>query len=373
MSGPSRTARTAGSGIRPLRKLVTVGHSYVAGTGATNSANRWSTKLAEALHVTEVNRGVGGARAALSGITQGGYAQALSQETRARQAAPYLPSSAVVPIMLGVNDWNDYSVMARFQHALRTTISRYRAAAIFEETHASIAYTGTWAQAGAAAYNSGSACKQCATGTVAGSSFVITVPADFPGGTIAAGFTLVDDVNSFSTNGVYSFSVDGGAAQTMDTRGLGITGAGASANFLGAVMRLTGLSAGAHTVTVTFPTPPNSVFFDYWQIEAKAPPLILLLKQPVLDATGYATYATPTLTDARIATLNAGLDALAAEFTDGLVKTVDLSVLDNSFSKGYMASDHLHPNEVGHALIAQAAYNAILAAPVPDATWFASV
>lgn len=314
-------------------------------------AQRWTGRVSAALRAAETNLGKNGSRAWTQGATQGGFATALNEINAFAQAAPYLPTEQVAAVFHGINDLGDYDNLPRLRHALRVIVSRIRAAAVFEETHASHVYTGTWTSTGTAAYNSGGTNRQCTA--AASASIAVTMPSDFPAGSVAAFvFSLAGDDQTYSTAGVIRFMRGATVLATMDTRGL----MGTTSNIMAACQRISGLAAG-DVVNIDFPTPPAYVFYDCWHLEAPAVPLVQLLKQPLLTATGYSVYTAAPITDARVTGMNAMLDSLAAEFADGSVVTVDLSSMDKDLTK--FASDQLHPNELGDLEIAEAVLTSI--------------
>lgn len=335
----------------PFTKMEGFGHSYMTGTGATSN-HGYFAKMSAMLTdvngsaVSSTNFGVSGS--ALAGNTNSGYVTILQDLPRANGGGPYLQASSLAIIDFFINDPFFYSFTnldIMFKSALRTSVSRIRAAStgVFEDTDASIAYGANWTQnAGNSAYGSGS--TNHSTGT-SGSNFTITVPSDFPGGTIAIGFIAANN-----SHNVWSVTVDGGAATTLDTTNLSPTldASGSALGFVtnGAVMRLAGLTPGTHSIVVTANSISGTAYFDYWQVEANEPPLVLIIGQYRLrPGSGRST------TDSQIAQGNIWMQAVTAEF-DSLVKFVPVDTLFNKQAALYY--DGLHPSDSGHSMIAAA-------------------
>ena len=98
--------------------------------------------------------------------------------------------------------------------------------------------------------------------------------------------------------------------------------------------------------------------FDYYQIESTTPAPMLVLniaKQPNYTSTA-------NIVDKDVNTANAALADVTSEFSNA-VMTVDE---DSALGKNPLnwGNDALHPNDQGHAIIAQAAYKTLVNAPV---------
>jgi hypothetical protein len=103
------------------------------------------------------------------------------------------------------------------------------------------------------------------------------------------------------------------------------------------VYRITGLSAGSHTIVATKGTTDG--YFDCWWMEASKPPLTLVVNQ------GYTSSYNATIRGY----LNDKLLDSVAAFFDGYTRLVDVSSLITSDH----VSDGTHLNDSGHALMAQ--------------------
>jgi hypothetical protein len=364
-----------------IPKITVSGHSYAAGVGVSstngvaNYQNRYTTRLTDMLHSQEVNYSIGGAVAAWDNTSanstgsagNGGWAGVLQDITNGRTAAPYLPTTSVGVINYGINDVGKVGtgIVSAYQEAMRTIIARYRAGAVFEDNSGTVSYSGTWVTDSgcvsaangipdATAYCSGATIHKT---TAANSVATISVPSDFTGGTIDLGFTA----ESTGSGATWSICVDNASCGSPVTENT--VNAAASGFKTGMVKRLTGLTAGAHTIYVKDTSLTTQAYFDYWQIEAPSSPLLLV--QNLARITNPSVYASHPATDANVATMNAALASVVTEF-DSNVVTVDDDTALNDASANF-ATDGLHPNDQGHGLIAVANYNALQtnAASVP--------
>ncbi len=344
-----------------VSKIEVSGHSYTTGFGASSQyVYGYTNVLASLLHAQSQNHGVGGAVASWNQTGanpgDGGYAKVLQDVKPTRTAAPYLPMSGVGIINYGINDLGaDTSCSSGpFIQAERAIISRYRAAAVFEESDSSVAFAAgggpAWGTVASTNDNSGSGYKSAGGN---GNTYTITVPSDFPGGTIDIGLIATQGSNG----AVHTFTVDGSAAGSIDTRGIAATNSGKKT---GVVKRFTGLSAGAHTIVGTISSFTGSTYFDYWQIEAPQSRVVLVENLArMFTYTIYSTW-TCTPTDSNVAAANTALTSLVAEF-DSSVIMVDA---DSALAKtqANFAGDNAHPNDQGYAKIAAVNYKALTAA-----------
>lgn len=118
------------------------------------------------------------------------------------------------------------------------------------------------------------------------------------------------------------------------------------------IWRITGLSAGAHTLRFTRNGTGNA-FVGGIIVPATNPPVVYLVKEPPRAGTGAPTYT------ANIAWYNGELDTLAASFPN--VYTVDFAPeWDNSVMIGSLDTGaSFHPNDIGHSKMADHMVNAI--------------
>lgn len=373
------------TGLSPtnIARVFCAGHSFTSGFLNTEGGERWATRLAAVLGAEEVTYAQTSAMLAQDdgGGHPGGYASVLngiiprSQSTgsyTARSAQPYLALSPVSVFNYGYNDLaylnaTVATAVAWFKMALRACVCLARSGGYFPDTHSSVAYSSGWtANTGQGQF--GSPTNHSRTST--GGTVTITTPADFPGGEV----DLLTQAKSGGTK--WSVTVDGGSAQVLDGTGSAFGSSSGRANLV--VQRLTGLSAGAHTIVMTVSTLDSgaSAVFDSWLIAAPQLPQVYLVNQaavPGLPITVSGALHSP-VTSSDVSALNTAIAALPAEFTDGNVILADVAtafanananVASTVAGSGYV-SDGLHPNSYGHALIAATVLAAIRSAPAPS-------
>jgi hypothetical protein len=339
------------------------GHSYTAGVGATTPAKGFSAIVAEMLGLELRNNAIGGTT--LFHNDSAGFPSILYNTTRpqGRFASP----CGVVLSMYGINDinhlGNTYAALDPFKQCQRVAISRWRAGAIFEDSDASVTYGGvwtSWATNFTVQENSGiSYCYASNTGT----SFTITTPADFPGGTMAVGSLGIGN----GVGAIITSPTINGTTYSMDTRS---TTPGVSIPY---VLRIPNVPAGSAAYTFTLSSVvngygwmgsgPQGPTFDYWQWEPSEAdcPLVVLVKQPYpQDLTAYGSVAPGPPTNAGIDQLNQVFDDLAAEF-GGRVLTVDTSSVGYNILPSAWVPGDVHPRNNGHLKIAGLIRDAILA------------
>lgn len=361
------------------------GHSLVAGFQNVEGGERFATRVAAALHAEEVtyaqtsavlarddsSGNAGGFASILNGLRPRAWSPSAMSD---RAAAPYLSLSPVVVFDFGFNDLiymgaSTATNVAWFSMALRAITCVARLGGIFSDTRASVSYGGVGASHWTANSNTTSygSPTDHSTSTL-GDTVTITVPADFPGGEVDI-FTL-----AYGGGAQWSTVVDGGAAQVLN--GLGSAfGSGAYRSNL-VVQRLTGLSAGTHTIVMTLAAldPGATAYFDCWGIAASEIPLVIYCTQPAgapCLPLATATAHTP-VTVADVAALNAALLAVQKGF-DQMVRIADVDAyfaqaagnVPSTSPGSLFFADNLHPNTRGHGVAAQCVLDAIASAVIP--------
>jgi hypothetical protein len=336
---------------RPNRLEVS-GHSLAFGGGVSAFRHRFTSRLAELIDADEDNHALGGAIACRhqtgSDPGDGGYAHVLQRISR-----PAIIDAAPAPGLTCLSCYgvNDLAVVGPdglgiFEHALRTIISRHRAAAVFEESDASVSASAGWrARAAEGPDCSGPAVLEAER---AGESLTISVPEAFAGGTIAIGFVATPGGGA-----VHEISADGERVADLDTR----AATDPLGHRNGAVVRLRGLAAGPHEIVCRLAEPAGPTAFDYWQTEPDGPPEVLVpLAYPIADTAVYRDWPHEP-TEAGIELLNASIRRVAAEF-DGWAIPVETAPLLEG--RGDLLSwERRYPNDEGHAAIAGACHEAL--------------
>lgn len=328
---------------------IAFGHSYCAGgTGTVTSSNRITKRFSDWMACTDTNYGYGGS-ALYSQNSSGGPSNANGGWVTMFQN--YSPSSSTfdraydsVVILHGCNDMalmtSDSQCDTVWKPTLRACIDRARCGKVYENSDASVAFTGTWSTNTGTITNSGPDNRYTA---VNGATVQITVPSTFPGGTIVIG-----GIDVPANTGTMTFTVDGSGSQTLVQTGVGNRNRPIT-------KRLTGLSAGAHTIVGTTSSVSGNFFFDWWGVEAPFPPTVLVFgTNRLLSYAGYTTDGWPqTPTDTSMDTQTTATRAVADEY-DQRVVFVPMDKVMNGNSSLY--DDNVHPAPTGCSLIAAEMY-----------------
>lgn len=335
---------------RPNR-LEVAGHSIAFGGGTSAFEHRFTTKLAELLDAEEVNRAAPGAIACWHQSSRdpgdGGYAHVLQRVTRPAEVTALHPERLVGLVYFGLNDLAvlGASGLEPFQHALRTVISRHRAASVFEESHESVSHSPEWTPRPADGPDcSGSGVIETSSDAA---SLEIAVPETFPGGTVSLGF-----VARAGGGALHTFTVDGEPAGQLDTR----RATERSEHAVGAVGRLLDLAPGAHVISCRVSEATGTTAFDYWQVEPETSPgVVVPLAYPLLDWQLYDTWPHPPR--ARdVARLNSAIRAVAAEFGPKVILVDTEAVMRD---RTMFSGEGVYPNDQGHAALARACAEAV--------------
>jgi hypothetical protein len=349
------------------------GHSYfMFSFGTRTQAGRADALFRNLLnvdHTSFTNLAVNGAMATKEGINTGGWPRVMQNvlgfEVGAAAggspgAAPYVAGGGSYLIAYGINDLgyngNTAQYNSAYIQALRAIISRCRASVVREESDASMAYGAGFTTFNLTFDFSSGLNMQRAT-TTTNATATLTLPADYNGEVVAVQFVAKPGV----AGGTVTFSGTAGVTGTLSTSNI-VPNTASHVPVVRRITNLTSANAGQTiimTVTAVDAGSPE-VNFDSWWLEAKNPNPVLVCNTARLLTAGYAIYATG-IGDSDVATFNAGLPALAAEF-DGMVQIVDIdSALAKDATK--FSSDGLHPNELGAAAIADAILAAVRRLP----------
>lgn len=296
---------------------ITAGQSAASGRGYVN-------QLAQALGVPVQNNGVSGHCAA---------------DQAAAIYATSIATGDVSTFMIGTNDQMKYGTdpakRAAFKSALLAELAWLAMPNKTTARNAAVTYTGSWADTpgsiGRWSYTNGDT-----------ASFSIT------GDTVFLGFLVHD--TQYSTADIY---VDGVKKTTFNGHAPGVaTKVTPPTLYAPALVILTGLGAGTHTVQIVITSAsgsPNKLFFD-WFATPNAGAKVIMASLHRLTASGYSTYggSEENVLDYMSATHEA-VEMLAAY---GL----DIEFIDNIgtlMPANDLVSDGVHPNSVGHYKIAQ--------------------
>lgn len=340
------------------------GHSYMNYTiGTLDQTGRADAIFRASLdieHANWRNYASTGAQLVQEGRSQGGYTRVLQEVTKSVRTSPYAGDGGAALFCYGINDMGNKGagaqIMAAYQQTLRACISRWRASSVREDDYnngaspGQIAYGAGFTQTtGNLGFASNDSLRRATVTT--NSTITITLPSDYGGQPVVVCF--VGAAGAFG--GVVTFSGTAGVTGTLST-----TNILPSASHTPVVRRITGLTAANASQTIIMSATSfdagGAVEFDCWWIEADNPPPVIVCNIARLTAAGYASYAQP-VTDGDVATWNAAINAIVAEF-DSMVQVADI---DTALAKDatLIASDGVHPNEYGAARIADSLLVAI--------------
>jgi hypothetical protein len=337
----------------PATSLIGFGHSVVAGTGASNPATTdFMSLVAGDLGATDYNFGIGGSEAAYPD----GWAWTLENYVPGTNAANTPPASTYVAYY-GLNDLaalGGPSYLGPFEQGLASIIARLDSVAVYEDNDRSVSAPSTWTSYSVSGENSGSTVL---VPYAHNSPLTITVPSNFQGGTIALGFTAAANSANPTGQTVYDVRVDNGTTSTYTINGPTmvtpeISGNG---NVIGTIDRISGLTPGAHKITIALASSTGTIStaFDYWEAEApfnESRPMIVPLQYD-LPTAGYQDYTTWGYVpdDASVQVLNSDILSVVSSFPAN-VQTVQLN-LDKNLAD--LSPDQLHPDDAGYTIIAQ--------------------
>lgn len=276
----------------------------------------------------------------------GGWAHVYRYAAPEAHAAPYTSRRNAAVLFTGINDvvvLGMTNIQTPFKNALRSSISRLRAAAVFEHDHASVTLGGggwstqtpTWP----IKRSSGTTYTKATSGV---NDVTIAVPSDFPGGTVTVSFLAGAD----GKGALFNCMVDGGAAQQVETRSVqpkNVTTNTDRNMWTPVVKRFTGLAAGSHTIVIAINALSTECYFDCWWIEAPNPPLINVPLAPYTDGITYPS-------NANVDTLDTYIASVVSEF-DANVFSTDLRTVTNNSTD---LVDGIHFNDQGHRKVAAA-------------------
>jgi hypothetical protein len=339
------------------------GHSYMQYAFGTYTQNGRADALFFAAMDTETfnrrNWAVNGARATIEGASTGGFRRFFTGSKKPQRGGPYVADGGAAIFCYGVNDLgmvgNTTQVKTAFGHAMRTMISRWRMGVIYEngfQVGTRTSYGAGFGAVAATGYTSGDSAHWCTATTNA--NFTLTLPSDYNGEVVSVCLVGAGGVSG----GVVTWGGTTGVSGTTSTSDIMPSSA---VSHCPVTKRFTGLTAAnaGQTITGTVNTldAGGAVMFDYWGLEAKDPPPIIVCNAARLTAAGYTSnYASWSGTEASrdqdVVDLNTVMAGVIAEF-DGMVQLADIDSIINK-QASFLASDGLHPNEYGSAAIVDA-------------------
>lgn len=335
------------------------GHSYLQYVnGITYQSGRTDQLFMDALGVSFLNRrnrAVPGSSLVQDGRQGGGWARAMQELTRAQRSAPYVPDGGGYLLGWGINDIGhtpgstQAQIRTMFQNCLRAVVSRCRASVFYDNGFSVGTRTsygaGFTAQTGNTDHSSSAGTLRRATSTTS-ATITLTLPSDYAGEPVVTQFIAQPG----TAGATMTYSGTAGVTGTLVVSGIVPSSAG---TYVPVVRRITGLTAAnaGQTIVMTAGSLTTSVLFDGWWLEAKNPPVVLMLNTARLVGGGYGGYAN-TIGDSDVTALNTAVASVVAEF-DQMVQLVDMDgALAQNTARFETAG--LHPNELGAAHIVEA-------------------
>jgi lysophospholipase L1-like esterase len=331
----------------------------------------WQTGRADALFFASMdtettnkrNWAVNGSRACIEGASTGGFRRFFNGSKKPQRGGPYVADGGAALFCWGINDLGLAGFTTQYkdayQHAMRTMISRWRAAVIYENDYLVGTRTSYGAGFGAVAavgYTSNDTAHWCTATTNA--NFTLTLPSDYQGETVSICLVGAGGVSG----GIVTWSGTAGVTGTTSTSNILPSGAASHCPVIKRITNLTSANAGQTIIgTVNTLDAGGAVMLDYWMLESKNPSPIIVCNVARLTASGYTSnYASWTGTEASrdqdVVDLNTRLISLQAEF-DSMVQIADIDSILNKDAT-LLFSDGLHPNEFGAAAIVDAIQDA---------------
>jgi hypothetical protein len=306
------------------------------------------------------NWAVNGSRACIEGASTGGFARFFKGAKKPQRGGPYVADGGAALFCYGINDLGlvgfTTQVKTAYQHAMRTMISRWRMAVIYEndfQVGTRTSYGAGFGSVAAVGYTSNDSAHWVFNTTV-NANFTLTLPSDYNGETVAVCLVGAGGVGG----GTVTWGGTTGVSGTTSTSNIMPSSAVSHCPVTKRFTGLTSANAGQTiTGTVTQIDASGAVMLDYWGLEAQNPSPIIVCNTARLTATGYTSnYASWTGTEASrdqdVVDLNGQLTSLVTEF-DSMVQIADVDSIINKQTAFYF-SDGLHPNEFGAAAIVDA-------------------
>ena len=395
----TKMERMTGNPVPQVGSLRAVGHSYLdtgavtkGGAGKNYTIGRLMTAFG--LHAGRVEN------LALSGSTArwGALPLMLNKYNPGAQSAPRTADTGVGVVWWGTNDaisggaagsWQQYS----YEQGVKATIARFRAGAVYENDHSSVAYTGSWTTTLLADIGSSSASGiSVKSSTVTADKVTITTPNDMgrylSGSWVTLGFIGAQDGAKAEVwlDGVKHGDVNCGRGAAYGTAFGHPYGNGALYTSP-VVYRMwipttyadvNNRTTTTHTIEVRHAGnvgAGGSLIFDYWSIDADEPPVVLCLSmtQPPNPGAYWASLMDPAVHD----TYNGWLKGVVSSFSSASVRYVDVDWYLNGYStvweapaglgspgsnQRWFSTDGLHPNAEGAKVIAEACVDEVAAA-----------
>jgi len=317
----------------PTPSLFAYGHSYVEGAGASDSAHNFVALLGARRGALTDNNGKSGAVM--------GQVVAIASNTAEKTWTPgshgLVVLDAVLNSVINVPSSADATEKVDFPNSLRTLLRLFRSHRWAPETDASAVKTSKWTTVPVPIAGNGSAIKTI----VPGEKVTITTSAS------EISLMLIGFKPSLGAGSPFSVTVNG------VPRGSGTT-VGQTTDetpFHDVSYRVGGLT-GTSTIVLTKGAGAGELYFDGYLDRSATPPAVVVVKDPTPTPAGLAINGLDVnRTAGNLAIFNGMVDSVVAEpeFA-GAVKVANPGAIWNTATM--YASDHVHPNDLGHSVIA---------------------
>jgi hypothetical protein len=277
---------------------------------------------------------------------------------------------------MGMTTWS-----ATFPEVYRAIIARLRCAAHFDidcKLIRNTAGTAPTKTSVANGYGSGSdpfnttAVAREMTTTSSTTVLTIDIPSNFEGN--GAMVVLFFKTKANGDGAIWTYSVDGGANSTKDTRNINgyfynnNTGTRAANGVeMPSCVVIRGLAAGKHSITLQPTTiQGTATFMGFGIIGTEPPPMVIEYPNRLWNYTTYFGAPNYTLTDADIATMKTSIASLVAEFTptDPMILTLDRETIIQK-NVALFAAEGVHTNDRGHFEVWAALANLLTSSIIP--------
>jgi len=336
-----------------LGSLVVLGHSWTTGTGIVGPDNgtRGFTSIFAAMigasDIDVAHYGKSGSQLTVptgpSGASYDSALQMLVPDTAVSEyavspgssftnlpnsQAPHAAGQATTLICWGLNDvlasyttWLTNGITS-WTHSMRSVISRSQASLLYYLNDSTITSSGFTQVANTTATNPNGSTGSAGVlqATASGSTLTITIPSDFPGGTIAVSFrgTADTDTGTASVNWTTSgsnASISG--STTLSAQGYAGYQVPVTKRFVCTV------ADAGKTIVATTTISSSQVNFDSWWIESTYPQPVLVMNTPRANYGSFWAINTPT---SYTPAMNTATNGVVAEFGSN-VAIVDVDTI----------------------------------------------
>jgi hypothetical protein len=308
------------------------GHSYQATTTfntGSGAAGNWATRLDSRKAMTFTNRATSGIRMVNAPASASQARNVLSGSTA------WTPNTrGLVSLCCTVNDVSFYGTTAAYvrsyEHAIRMFLAVTRSKAKVAAASAAWVYSANWSSSSTSALTSTNRFETSTPGSYA--------ELNVTGNAVDLLLTLRS-----SANGVYTVTSGGSTIATVSTMNQTM-----GADYGAAVIPLTGLGSGTHTVRITL-TSGSWLGVDAAFIPSESPPPVVVLGEGMLAGSSAGTGTT------MLSTWIPVLQSVTGEFSNALFVNAEPG-WDPSV---HITSDGLHPNDRGASYLATTVLDAL--------------